>query len=592
MKLTRPRNKPGWLASILLAVLLMAAPSFAVEYNLTADATTLTMPDSTVITVWGFADTDAGGVVTVPGPMLEVPPGDATLTINLTNNLDVPVSIVIPGQASALSPEVDGGRVTSFTGTVAANGGTGSYTWTNMRPGTYIYHSGADPALQVHMGLYGGVKVVPALGEAYPGIPYDAELVLFYSEIDPALHDPAPLQAQPLRYDPAYFLVNGQPYPGTPALDTVSANQRVLIRLFNAGLKNHVPALQNGWWTVVAEDGNPYPYPREQYSALLPAMKTLDVIWVPEAAETYAVYDRMHHLTNAGVSGGGMLVNLTVAWVSTPAVNITSPLDGASFVVGESVTFTGTANDLEDGDLSTVLSWSSDINGPIGTGASFSTSALAEGTHIITASATDGSNTGSKSITIHVNPPNTAPVVAISSPTDGAFDQGESVTFTGTATDAENGDLSADLSWTSDINGNIGTGASFSTSALSPGDHMITASVTDSGGLPGSEMIMLTINDVNDPPVAVDDYATTTRNTTAFVYLTENDYDSDGAIDPDSIVIVTQPTRGGTVEVVSNGVNFTPKKNFLGTDVFSYTVSDDDGATSNTATVRVNVVRN
>ncbi|WP_035254804.1 Ig-like domain-containing protein [Desulfatiglans anilini] len=501
MKLTRPRNKPGWLASILLAVLLMAAPSFAAEYNLTADATTLTMPDSTVITVWGFADADAGGVVTVPGPMLEVLPGDTTLTIHLTNNLPVPVSIVIPGQASALSPVVDGGRVTSFTGTVAA-GDTGSYTWTGMRPGTYIYHSGADPALQVHMGLYGGVKVVPALGEAYPGVPYDAELVLFYSEIDPALHDPAPLQAQPLRYDPAYFLVNGQPYPDTPALNTVSANQRVLIRLLNAGLKNHVPALQNGWWTVVAEDGNPYPYPREQYSALLPAMKTLDVIWVPEAAETYAVYDRMHHLTNAGVSGGGMLVNLTVGWGSTPAVNILSPLDGASFVLGETVAFSGTAMDAEDGDLS------------------------------------------------------------------------------GT------------LSWTSSIDGNIGTGGSFSTSALAPGMHMITASVTDSGGLPGSATIMLTIEDVNDPPVAVDDYATTTRNTTAFVYLTENDYDPDGAIDPDSIVIVTQPTRGGTVEVVSNGVVFTPRKNFLGTDVFSYTVRDDDGATSNTATVRVNVVRN
>jgi hypothetical protein len=101
------------------------------------------------------------------------------------------------------------------------------------------------------------------------------------------------------------------------------------------------------------------------------------------------------------------------------------------------------------------------------------------------------------------------------------------------------------------------------------------------------------IINVNDPPVAVDDYATTTRNTRVFVYLTENDYDpdQDGAIDPDSIVIVTQPTMGGTVEVVSNGVDFTPKKNFTGTDVFSYTVKDNDGATSNTATVRVNVVK-
>jgi hypothetical protein len=443
-----------------------------------------------------------------------------------------------------------------------------------MKPGTYIYHSGSNPALQVHMGLYGGVKVLPATaGEAYPGVPYDAELVLFYSEIDPGLHDPAPLQAQPLRYDPAYFLVNGQPYPGTPALDTVSANQRVLIRLLNAGLKNHVPALQGGWWTVVAEDGNLYPYPREQYSALLPAMKTLDVIWVPESAGTYPVYDRMHHLTNAGVSGGGMLVNLTVGWGSTPAVNIISPLDGASFVVGETVTFTGTAADAEDGDLSAVLSWTSNINGPIGTGGSLSTSALSQGTHIVTASATDSDlNTGSKSITIYVNSPNTAPVVAISTPTDGsAFDEGTPVTFIGSASDAEDGDISAGLSWTSSIDGTIGSGSTFAVSSLSVGMHMITASVTDSGGLSASQMVMnINIMNVNDPPVAVDDEGITTRNTDVFIYLVENDYDSDGTIDPNSIAIVAPPTWG-TVEVVPNGVNFMPKKNFLGTDVFSYT---------------------
>ena len=52
--------------------------------------------------------------------------------------------------------------------------------------------------------------------------------------------------------------------------------------------------------------------------------------------------------------------------------------------------------------------------------------------------------------------------------------------------------------------------------------------------------------------------------------------------------------RGGTV--VNNGdgtVTYTPKRGFRGTDTFKYTVNDDaiPAATSNEATVRVNVVR-
>ncbi len=90
---------------------------------------------------------------------------------------------------------------------------------------------------------------------------------------------------------------------------------------------------------------------------------------------------------------------------------------------------------------------------------------------------------------------NTAPVVNITAPANGSsFNQGVSVNFTGTATDTQDGTISANLAWTSSINGSIGSGASFSTSTLSVGSHTITASVTDSGGLPGSAQISITIN--------------------------------------------------------------------------------------------------
>jgi hypothetical protein len=88
---------------------------------------------------------------------------------------------------------------------------------------------------------------------------------------------------------------------------------------------------------------------------------------------------------------------------------------------------------------------------------------------------------------------NTAPVVTITNPLTGAtYTDAASIPFTGTASDAEDGDLTGSLSWTSDVDGSIGSGGSFS-STLSLGMHTITASVTDGGGLPGSDSITVNI---------------------------------------------------------------------------------------------------
>ena len=89
--------------------------------------------------------------------------------------------------------------------------------------------------------------------------------------------------------------------------------------------------------------------------------------------------------------------------------------------------------------------------------------------------------------------PNTPPVVEISSPADGvAFEEGETIAFAGTATDAEDGNRSNSLIWTSNLSGPIGTGASFS-AMLSAGTHTITASVTDLDGSAGSDSVTITV---------------------------------------------------------------------------------------------------
>ena len=179
---------------------------------------------------------------------------------------------------------------------------------------------------------------------------------------------------------------------------------------------------------------------------------------------------------------------------TAPSVTITAPADGSTFTAGTSINFTGAASDTEDGDLTANLSWTSNLDGSIGSGGSLSTT-LSVGTHTVTASVTDsGSLSGSDAITVTVNPSNTAPSVTITAPANGSsFSAGTSINFTGTASDTEDGDLTANLSWTSNLDGAIGSGGSFS-ATLTVGTHTVTASVTDSGGLSGSDAISVTVN--------------------------------------------------------------------------------------------------
>ena len=164
-----------------------------------------------------------------------------------------------------------------------------------------------------------------------------------------------------------------------------------------------------------------------------------------------------------------------------PTVSIIVPLDGVSVISGSEITFTGTATSVKDGDLTSSIVWSSDLDGVIGSGASFTLSTLSTGTHIITASVTDSdSKTGSISHKIMINPVG-IPSISITGPVDGLVSvDGSEITFTGTATSVKDGDLTSSIVWSSDLDGVIGSGASFTLSTLSTGTHVITASVTDS----------------------------------------------------------------------------------------------------------------
>ena len=91
---------------------------------------------------------------------------------------------------------------------------------------------------------------------------------------------------------------------------------------------------------------------------------------------------------------------------------------------------------------------------------------------------------------------NYPPTVNISSPENGStFNSGSGISFKGTATDTEDGDLSSGLTWISSIDGEVGVGGTGTFSELSKGSHAISAEVIDSGDKSSSDTITIVVDD-------------------------------------------------------------------------------------------------
>jgi len=159
-----------------------------------------------------------------------------------------------------------------------------------------------------------------------------------------------------------------------------------------------------------------------------------------------------------------------------PVVSISSPADGAVIAVDEGpVDFQAIASDPQDGDLSTVVEWSSDITGSLQTPA-----VLSAGQHELRAGVADSvgfSATDTAVINI-VNKPGT---LIIAPANEAMLVAGQSVLLSGQASDVEEGDLSSLLVWNSSVDGLLGVGAAIS-AALSTGVHIISTTVHDSDG--------------------------------------------------------------------------------------------------------------
>ena len=291
-----------FLALVVAATLLLTPAAFAAvpgitstagttgTFNLTAQDGYLNQPDGEAVYSWGYGCVVGGSGPTfvpnpllfpftpkcptmqVPGPTLVVTEGQ-TVTIYLINNLPAAAgntSILFPGFVLTSTCPNTTTNPQGLLACEAAPGQTVQYQFTASTPGTHPYYSGTQGDLQIEMGLYGAIIVLPATpggstnacpqgvtnlynltdygtASGTPGFPeadfrlstaafdhpkscYDREYLFQWAEMDTRIHRQAQAQVQAKLgctggapgcsldvqtepYHPAYFLINGRSMP-------------------------------------------------------------------------------------------------------------------------------------------------------------------------------------------------------------------------------------------------------------------------------------------------------------------------------------------------------------------------------------------
>ena len=301
------------------------------HFALTAAPGHISQPDGNTVYSWGYGCASPPGSdrflpanipnakcpdMQLPGPTLIVHQDDV-VTVTLTNNLPAAAgntSILFPG-FSVTSSDGVAGLLTQE----ATHGVTVTYTFKATTPGTHTYYSGTQGDLQIEMGLYGALIVLPTLSGSLPqgyvtparspatchvapNLPtghedyrlgvaaynnpaacYDREYLFQFSEMDPRIHRQAEEQAalpcnqstgcmvvatEP--YVPAYFMINGRSmpddmdpnyalqYPHQPYNGNphMHPGELVLLRIIGNGRWQHPFHEHGNHVRVLARDGN------------------------------------------------------------------------------------------------------------------------------------------------------------------------------------------------------------------------------------------------------------------------------------------------------------------------------------------------
>ncbi|MDH5752863.1 MAG: Ig-like domain-containing protein, partial [Deltaproteobacteria bacterium] len=286
--------------------------------------------------------------------------------------------------------------------------------------------------------------------------------------------------------------------------------------------------------------------------------------------------------TNA--TSAEVTVNLTVASVNDAPL---ASSQNASGNEDQALNITLSASD-SDGTIATYTVVTQPNSGTLScTGASctYTGKTNFSGADTFTFKATDDSGADSNVavVSISLTQANDAPVAHDMNLT---LNEDSTVSFSLSGSDIEGDTLTAFTTTYAGAGSLSCSGAlcTYTPAADASGADSFTFTVSDGTATSAPATVTLTIQAVNDAPVASGQNVAADEENT--VSLTLSASDSDGTIS--TYTVVAQPNNG-TLSCTGASCTYTGNTNFVGTDTFSFKATDNGGADSNVATVTVNV---
>ena len=299
-----------------------------------------------------------------------------------------------------------------------------------------------------------------------------------------------------------------------------------------------------------------------------------------------------YEITDGNEGSATATVTITVNKVNeinqTPVAND----DTAKVIENNNILIDVLANDTDpDGDSLSIIAFSDPENGTIsqeGSNLRYTPNENFYGTDIFTYEITDG-NEGSATatVTITVNKVNQSP---IANDDTAEVTENDNILIDVLANDTDpDGDSLTITSFSNPENGTIIQ--EDNSLRYSPDEHFsstdsFTYEISDGNEGSATATVTITVNNINQAPVANDDTAEVTENDNVLIGVLANDTDPDG----DSLTITSfSNPENGTIIQEDNSLRYSPDEHFSGTDSFTYEISDgNEGTATATVTITVN----
>ncbi len=124
------------------------------------------------------------------------------------------------------------------------------------------------------------------------------------------------------------------------------------------------------------------------------------------------------------------------------------------------------------------------------------------------------------------------------------------------------------------------------------GTDTFTYTVCDEAGNCSTATVTVTVNSINDGPIARNDNGTVRAGRGITVAVLGNDEDTDDALDVGSVIVMSAPTHGGVTVRPDGTVRFVADAGYNGADSFTYEMCDTGAPVEcDTATVNLDITQ-